>query len=125
MMNAELVSGEEVPVIIPIIFRNNYLSALRALSLNGQPEPLIRTLAFAQKYTSLIRWEKLPIAEKTLEWTNAFVRLEVGEESGISLKLPRSVDRPKRYCDDVVTWGVSTELLGECRHVGCCSTTWH
>ena len=49
MMNAELVAGGEERIIIPTIFRSNYLSALKALSLAQNTKPLTRTLDFAQK----------------------------------------------------------------------------
>ena len=59
MMNAELVRSGEERIIIPTVFRGNYLSALKALSLNGQPTPLVRTLDFAQKWVAAIQWAKL------------------------------------------------------------------
>jgi hypothetical protein len=43
MMNGELLKANEYPIIIPIIYRNNYLSSLKALSHHGMSEPLIRT----------------------------------------------------------------------------------
>ena len=54
MMNAELVAGGEERIIIPTVYRANYLSALKALSQNDIPEPLIRTLDFAQKWTAAV-----------------------------------------------------------------------
>ena len=39
MMNAELAAAQQVRIIIPIVYRSNYLSALRALSGNAWPEP--------------------------------------------------------------------------------------
>jgi Fic family protein len=59
MMNGELVANGEQRVIIPIVYRNNYLAALRALSNSGYAEALIRTLDFAQKYTHSIDWSNL------------------------------------------------------------------
>jgi Fic family protein len=35
MMNAELVAAGESRIIVPTIYRNNYLMALTALSQNG------------------------------------------------------------------------------------------
>jgi Fic family protein len=72
MMNAELIAAGQARIIIPTIFRNNYLSALKALTHNGQAEPLIRTLDFAQKYTSRIDWSNYKRAHKMLTKTHAF-----------------------------------------------------
>jgi hypothetical protein len=52
MMNAELAAADQVRVLIPIVYRWNYLAALRALSCNAWPEPIIKTLAFAQRYVA-------------------------------------------------------------------------
>ena len=62
MMNAELVAEGQARIIIPTIFRDNYLSSLKALSLNSRFEPLIRTLDFAQNYTSHIDWSNRHLA---------------------------------------------------------------
>ena len=37
--------------VIPTVYRANYLSALKALSHSGLPEPLIRMLDYAQEWT--------------------------------------------------------------------------
>jgi len=54
MMNAELAAAQQVRVLIPIVYRSNYISALRALSTNAWPEPIIKTLAFAHRYVAAI-----------------------------------------------------------------------
>ncbi|MBS0616491.1 MAG: Fic family protein [Verrucomicrobia bacterium] len=72
MMNAELIAEEQSRIIIPIIFRDDYLTALRALTHQGRAKPLIRALDFAQKYTSLIDWSDFKKAHKMLIKTHAF-----------------------------------------------------
>ena len=47
LMNAELSAAREWRIIIPTVYPNNYLVALKALSQTGMPEPLIRMLDFA------------------------------------------------------------------------------
>ncbi len=91
MMNAELVTKEEYPIIIPTIYRNNYLSALKAISQNAITDPIIRTLDFAQKYTSLIDWANFEIAREQLEETNAFHDSNEADLEGVSLKLPEYI----------------------------------
>ncbi len=88
MMNAELVAAQEARMIIPTIFRNNYLSALKSLTHNGQAEPLIRSLDFAQKYTSRIDWSTMKKAQKMLTETHAFDDPNQAELLGLRLIIP-------------------------------------
>ncbi len=87
MMNAELVSANEEKIIIPTIYRSNYLSSLKALTHNGLTAPLIRTLDFAQKYTRSINWENFDESRHQLNVTNAFMDPSEADEAGIRLKL--------------------------------------
>lgn len=41
MMNAELTAADAVTIIVPTVFRTDYVSALRALSLRERPTPLV------------------------------------------------------------------------------------
>lgn len=88
MMNAELINANEARIIIPTIFRNNYLTALKALTHNGQAEPLIRTLDFAQKYTAHIDWHAFKKAKQILTKTHAFEDPNQAELLGIHLVVP-------------------------------------
>lgn len=88
MMNAELVSKDEQRIIIPTVYRNNYLSALKALSHNSVTEPLVRMLEFAQNYTSRIDWSSLKSAKDDLINTNAMIDPNEADLEGIRLKLP-------------------------------------
>ena len=54
MMNAELVAAGEQRIVVPTIYRGNYLAALKALSNRAGAEPLIRTLDFAQRLSLAI-----------------------------------------------------------------------
>lgn len=73
MMNAELTQANEYPIIIPIIYRNNYLSALKALSHNALCDPLIRVMDFAHRYVASIDWSDFETATAQLKRTNAFM----------------------------------------------------
>jgi hypothetical protein len=88
MMNAELVAANESRIIIPTIFRRNYLAALKALTHNSNPEPLIQALDFAQKYTSRIDWNDFKKAKKTLTETHAFVDSAQADLMGLRLAIP-------------------------------------
>jgi len=88
LMNAELSAAGEQRIVIPIVYRDDYLQGLRALSRNANPRPLIRVLDFAQAYTAAIDWSDLRTAESLLEQTNAFVTPEDADERGLRLELP-------------------------------------
>jgi hypothetical protein len=87
MMNAELSVNNEQRIIIPTIYRNNYLTALKALSQNCITDALIKTLDFAQKYTNSINWSDFNIVMETLTKTNAFLDPSYADNQGIRLVL--------------------------------------
>lgn len=88
MMNAELVAAGERRIIVPTVYRNNYLAGLRALSRNREPEPIIRILNFAQRYTAAIDFSDYDTAVAQLQRTNAFLDPRVADDEGIRLRLP-------------------------------------
>ncbi|HSX26120.1 MAG TPA: Fic family protein [Chlamydiales bacterium] len=88
MMNAELVAARQARIIIPTIFRNNYLAALKSLTHNAQAIPLIRTLDFAQRYTSRIDWSEIKRAQKMLTETHAFDDPNQADLQGLRLIIP-------------------------------------
>ena len=90
MMNAELVAAGEERIIIPTVYRSNYLSALKTLSQTGYVQALIRTLDFAQKWTNAIDWGILKDTEKMLKECNAFLDPAVADEEGKRLRMPLS-----------------------------------
>ncbi len=89
MMNAELVAGEEERIVIPTVFRGNYLAALRALSRTGRPEPLVRVLDYAQRWTIAVDWSSLGVAEREMVGCNAFLNSDEAEAEGRRLRMPR------------------------------------
>ncbi len=55
-MNAELVSGDEARMIIPTVYRDDYLTGLRTMSRGGEPHALIRVLDFSQRWVATLDW---------------------------------------------------------------------
>jgi hypothetical protein len=53
MMNAELVAVGQTTIIIPTVFRDDYLQALRALTRRNRATPLIQSFVKAQKFSHL------------------------------------------------------------------------
>jgi hypothetical protein len=88
MMNAELVAGDEERIVIPTIYRSNYLSALKALSNVQKPTPLVRTLDFAQRWVAAVPWGELNATRAVLTASNAFMDPAEADDRGIRLRLP-------------------------------------
>jgi len=71
MMNAELFSKGLSTIIIPTVYREDYLSALRALTRRDRPDPLIRMLAKAHHF-SYLEFSPYKLILKKLENKNWF-----------------------------------------------------
>lgn len=88
MMNSELVAAGEQRIIIPSVYRNNYMMGLRGMSTNGNATALIATLDFAQRYTGAIDYSDLETGREQLRATNAFREADE-EAAGLTrLELP-------------------------------------
>jgi hypothetical protein len=90
MMNAELVAAKEERILIPTIFRSNYLSALKALSNMDNPTPLVRTLDFAQRWVAAVPWSSLEVSRAVLDSCHAFMDSAEADDLGVRLKLPEA-----------------------------------
>jgi Fic family protein len=88
MMNAELVAAGERRLIVPTVFRSNYLSGLKALSHHTTTRTLIRSLDFLQRYTLAIDFSTMSGAQAQLESTNAFRDAQQADAEGVRLVLP-------------------------------------
>ncbi len=53
MMNAELIATKNSTIIIPNVYREDYVSSLRALTRRDRPEPLIKMLSRASNFSYL------------------------------------------------------------------------
>jgi fido (protein-threonine AMPylation protein) len=72
MMNAELVAAGLRRIIIPTVFRDDYLGALRALSRRSDPGAYLRMLDCAQRFSASIDFSDFVSARRSLEAANAF-----------------------------------------------------
>lgn len=88
MTNAELVAAGEERILVPTVYRANYLSALKALSQARNPEPLVRTLDFAQRWVAATPWTDLEGTRVVLERGHAFMDANEAEIAGIRLRMP-------------------------------------
>lgn len=95
MMNAELVTANEERIVIPTVYRGNYLAALRALSAGHSAEPAVRMLEYAQRFTDAVNWVGLRETTEQLQTCHAFEEETSAEKKSVRLELPASgEDRP-------------------------------
>ncbi len=72
MMNAELVKAGQTRIMIPTVYRDDYLGALRRLTRQSDPEVYIRMLQRAQLFCSTLTANSIDVMEDQLERSNAF-----------------------------------------------------
>ena len=72
MMNAELVKANQTRIIIPTVYRDDYLGALRRLTRNDDPAVYIKMLQRAQKFSATLLADDMEALENQLTQSNAF-----------------------------------------------------
>lgn len=77
MMNADLVKAGQTRIIIPKVYQEDYLGALRQLTRRQLPDTYIRMLQRAQQFSATIIGEDMEQMQAILEKSNAF---KEGEE---------------------------------------------
>ncbi|MBC6112782.1 Fic family protein [Pedobacter sp. CCM 8938] len=82
MMNAELSRAGQSKIIIPTVFRIDYIGALRQLTRNSNPDVYIRMLQRAHLFSGTIKGEEIDEMQLILENSNAFI-----EDEGTILKI--------------------------------------
>ncbi|WP_321538547.1 Fic family protein [Flavobacterium piscinae] len=72
MMNAELVKANQTRIIIPTVYRDDYLGALRRLTRNDDPAVYIRMLQRVQEFSATLSAIDMETLENQLTQSNAF-----------------------------------------------------
>jgi len=72
MMNAEFTSAEESKIIIPTVFREDYLLALRRLSRQNDPNVYIHAMQKVREFSYHLHGEDSEEMERFLIKCNAF-----------------------------------------------------
>ncbi len=72
MMNAELVAADQSKIIIPTVFREDYLNALRRLTRRSDPSVLIRAISRVRQFSANIQGDDFEATREYLEQCNAF-----------------------------------------------------
>jgi hypothetical protein len=88
MANAELSAYQQSRIVIPIVFRNEYLSGLRALSRHGHTDTYVKVMAQAWRWTAAMPWHDRASCEGKMEETHALVDSTDAADRGIQLMLP-------------------------------------
>jgi hypothetical protein len=84
--NTELTAARQQRLIVPIVFRDDYLQALRAMSRLEAPAPLIRVLARAQEWAASVDWTSAASARVDLDRTHALLEPVEADERGVILR---------------------------------------
>ncbi len=72
MMNAELVTADQSKIIIPTVFREDYLNALRRLTRRSDPSIIIRAMSRLRDFSATLVGDDFDKMRQYLEQCNAF-----------------------------------------------------
>ncbi|HEY8937383.1 MAG TPA: Fic family protein [Cyclobacteriaceae bacterium] len=79
MMNAELSSKGLIKIIIPTVYREDYMGALRKLTRQQIADPYIRMLKRAYEFSATLNHENIDSMERYLEACDAFKEPKEGK----------------------------------------------
>jgi hypothetical protein len=82
MMNAELVNARQSKIIIPTVFREDYLGALKKFTKQRKCDTYIKMLQRAHEFSANVYSENMDEMQKYLTSCNAFI-----EDSDVILKI--------------------------------------
>lgn len=89
MANAELAAAGQLRIVVPTVYRNNYLAGLSGVSNRaGRGESLIAVLDFAQRWTQAVDWTSYDGAREAIESSNGFLDASRADADGLRLRLP-------------------------------------
>ena len=93
-MNAELSAAGQVRIVIPTVFRPEYLSSLVGYSGGaGQGQSLISVLAYAQRWTTEVDWSTYDRANRQVAASNGYLDPDVASATGQRLELASTLPR--------------------------------
>jgi hypothetical protein len=87
-MCAQLTAAGQARLVIPIVFRNEYLTALRNLSREGRCDLYVKALAHAWRWTAAMPWQDRAAVDGCLLATNALLDSTDAERTSVRLELP-------------------------------------
>ena len=72
MMNAELTHASETKILIPTVFRTDYLEALRKLTRQDDPSVLVKAMDRVRRFSATLQADNFDVMKLQLERANAF-----------------------------------------------------
>jgi len=72
MMNAELTNAGQSKIIVPTVFRDDYLGSIRKLTRQGDSDPYIRMMDKAHEFSGNIFGDDMGEMEEYIKQCNAF-----------------------------------------------------
>jgi len=72
MMSAELTKANECRIIIPTVYRDDYLTALKTFSNNRDTGPVLRMFERAQAFTASMDYLSYEVAKESFTRADAF-----------------------------------------------------
>ncbi len=89
MMNAELSAVGAARIVIPSVYRNEYLAGLRRVSItDGDLTAYLRVMIHAWRWTAAMPWNDATAADGRFIATKALMDSTDAEISGARLELP-------------------------------------
>ena len=89
MMNAELSAAAAARIVIPSVYRDEYLTGLRRTSTtDGDLAAYVRVMTYAWRWSAAMPWNDPAATEGQLIATNALLDSTDAEVRGIRLELP-------------------------------------
>lgn len=88
MMNAELVGGDQERIVIPTVYRDNYIAGQRAVTAGHGAHAMLRMLDFAWGWTAAVPWCGFEATMATLRACHAFDTVEQSDRLGTRLAMP-------------------------------------
>ena len=82
MMNSELTAAGQSKIIVPTVFRPDYIGALRCLSRRGDPDTFVRAMIRLRDFSRVLYGGDFEVMRRQLEEANAFA-----DEEGAKLEL--------------------------------------
>ena len=85
MMNAELTAAGQTKVMVPTVFRPDYIGALRRMSRDGDPDVLIAAMSRLWDFSQWLSCGDFEVMKERLEKSNAF-----SDDAGVILRFNSS-----------------------------------
>jgi hypothetical protein len=90
MMNADLTNASECRIIIPTVYRDDYITALKAFSHNRETDPVVRMFERAQSFTASMDYSSYEAAKESFTQAQAFKDPREGKLTFTEKRLARS-----------------------------------